>query len=185
MERRESVVQTRFRLRKKLLSQLAREAKRNDRSLNDEVERRLEQSFAGLEFAPILKALEEIAATIRGTAASAGVGAAQAVGQGIANSVGASSGVGTVTGVGAALFSGVAASAGVGTAHPVAPAVRDAAIKTAAKTAADRMIHPDDPAAIETARVRMARERRERREEESAGQLPATGDPPPTKGKKP
>ena len=45
MERRASIVQTRFRLRKKLLSQLAREAKRNDRSLNDEVERRLEQSL--------------------------------------------------------------------------------------------------------------------------------------------
>jgi hypothetical protein len=45
MAYRKSLVQMRFRLRKELIGRLEREAKRNDRSLNDEVEQRLEESF--------------------------------------------------------------------------------------------------------------------------------------------
>jgi len=43
---RKSLVQVRFRLRQDLLRRLEGAAKRNDRSTNDEVERRLEDSFA-------------------------------------------------------------------------------------------------------------------------------------------
>jgi hypothetical protein len=45
MAYRESLVQTRFRLRKDLLHKLEREAERHDRAVNDEVARRLEASF--------------------------------------------------------------------------------------------------------------------------------------------
>jgi hypothetical protein len=45
MAYRKSLVQKRFRLRKELLGRLEREAKRNDRSLNDEVEHILEGNF--------------------------------------------------------------------------------------------------------------------------------------------
>ena len=60
MERRESIVQTRFRLRKQLLARLARETKRNDRSLNDQVEFILEAFFNGfIKHDVALKRLEE------------------------------------------------------------------------------------------------------------------------------
>jgi hypothetical protein len=49
MAYRESLVQTRFRLRKDLLHKLEREAKRGDRAVNDEVARRLEASFGDEE----------------------------------------------------------------------------------------------------------------------------------------
>jgi hypothetical protein len=45
MARRSTITQVRFRLRDGLLQALARAAEGNDRSLNDEVERRLERSF--------------------------------------------------------------------------------------------------------------------------------------------
>jgi hypothetical protein len=45
MARRPTITQVRFRLRDELLQALARAAESNDRSLNDEVERRLEQTF--------------------------------------------------------------------------------------------------------------------------------------------
>jgi hypothetical protein len=45
MARRKSPVQRRFRLQKELLGRLERDAKRHDHSLNDEVGRRLEDSF--------------------------------------------------------------------------------------------------------------------------------------------
>ncbi len=42
---RKSLVQARYRFRKDLLRRLEREAKRNDRSMNDEMAVRLERSF--------------------------------------------------------------------------------------------------------------------------------------------
>jgi hypothetical protein len=44
---RKSLVQVRFRLRQDLLRRVEGAAKHNDRSTNDEVERRLEESFEG------------------------------------------------------------------------------------------------------------------------------------------
>jgi hypothetical protein len=49
MARRSTITQVRFRLRDGLLQALARAAEGNDRSLNDEVERRLEQSLSADE----------------------------------------------------------------------------------------------------------------------------------------
>jgi hypothetical protein len=45
MADRKSVVQVKFRLRKEVLRQLERAAKAGDRSINEEIERRLEQSI--------------------------------------------------------------------------------------------------------------------------------------------
>jgi hypothetical protein len=45
MAYRKSLVQARYRFRKDLLRRLEREAKRNDRSMNDEMSVRLERSF--------------------------------------------------------------------------------------------------------------------------------------------
>jgi hypothetical protein len=59
MERRESIVQTRFRLRKQMLAKLAREAKRNDRSVNDQVEYILERFFNGEGLSAAVKSFEE------------------------------------------------------------------------------------------------------------------------------
>jgi hypothetical protein len=42
---RKSLVQVKFRLRQDILRKLEREAKRHDRSTNDEIARRLERSF--------------------------------------------------------------------------------------------------------------------------------------------
>jgi hypothetical protein len=46
MAYRISLIQQRFRVRKQLLAKLRREAEHNDRSVNDEIVRRLEESFA-------------------------------------------------------------------------------------------------------------------------------------------
>jgi phage host-nuclease inhibitor protein Gam len=45
MAYRKSLVQVKFRLRQDILRKLEREAKRHDRSTNDEIARRLEESF--------------------------------------------------------------------------------------------------------------------------------------------
>jgi hypothetical protein len=45
MAYRKSLIQVKFRLREDILRKLEREAKRHDRSTNDEIARRLEESF--------------------------------------------------------------------------------------------------------------------------------------------
>jgi hypothetical protein len=56
MPDRKTVVQVKFRLRQDVLRKLEREAQRNDRSVNDEIGRRLEQSFADRD---VLSRLED------------------------------------------------------------------------------------------------------------------------------
>jgi Arc-like DNA binding domain len=57
MAYRKSLIQVKFRLRQDILRKLEREAKRHDRSTNDEIGRRLEESFSYLR-EDILRKLE-------------------------------------------------------------------------------------------------------------------------------
>jgi hypothetical protein len=63
MADRKSVVQVKFRLRKDVLKQLEKAAKAEDRSINDEIQRRIEQSFRQEDQTELIKALSQATAT--------------------------------------------------------------------------------------------------------------------------
>src|SRR5262249_34481947 len=60
---RKTVVQVKFRLREGLIDKLTKAAKAKDHSLNEEVERRLEQSFEKEEVAALVQQVASAAAT--------------------------------------------------------------------------------------------------------------------------